>query len=353
MHAPPMALRHNEILAPVALRHGAAAGWIHKMLSPCAAAAADCYRCSDERFDGEGRERGFSAVLYPQPGSKGVVAWVSFERGGDGGRKLVLRCGPATLASFALDSLLLSRHPVSRSTVRLALRSSQDCSIWLQLEDDCRLEAFGAALGAECLADAELQRAATCGGAQPHADSSHLGSLQMLVDTASRMSQVPDVHAGVKAACAGEENARPGHSVTLPPLHDVLAELSDIRTRPGWSSVEATTSSSAEQHPQAGGRWCSPAPNAAPSQRYSPLSATRKTGEKPQKARRNSAIPSWPAQASELRRGVNDTWNSFQCANKGRSVSTAEWKDARARLWAEHDEWIGGISEVSSCADRD
>jgi len=89
-------------------------------------------------------------------------------------------------------------------------------------------------------------------------------------------------------------------------------------------------------------------------QRFSPQPATTwKTGEKERKARHNSAIPAWPAQASELRRGVNDTWNSFQCANKGRLVSAAEWKDARARLWAEHDEWIGGISEVSSCADRD
>jgi|NorSeaMetagenome_1021524.scaffolds.fasta_scaffold238546_2 hypothetical protein len=40
---------------------------------------------------------------------------------------------------------------------------------------------------------------------------------------------------------------------------------------------------------------------------------------------------------------------------QGRLVSAVEWKDAPARLpvWAEHDEWIDGISEVSSCADRD
>ncbi len=339
----------RSMLAPVALRPGYPAAWG----TPCTAVvAAACNRCSGERCDGEGLEPGFSAVLCPQPGSKGVMAWVSFEGVGDG-RKLVLRHGPATLASFALDSLLVSRHPVARSTVRLSLRCSQDCSIWLRLEDDSRLEAFGAALGAECSADSELQRAAMRAGAQPHAESSHLGSLQMLVDTASRMPQISlhasHAHAGVEDAHASEEDARLGQSVTLPSLQNVLAELSEVHTRPSWSSVEVTWSSSAE-HLRAGGRWRSPAPNAAPSQRYSPMSATRKTGEKPQKARHNSAIPAWPAQASELRRGVNDTWNSFQCANKGRSVSTAEWKEARVRLWAKYDEWVGGISEVSSCA---
>jgi hypothetical protein len=44
----------------------------------------------------------------------------------------------------------------------------------------------------------------------------------------------------------------------------------------------------------------------------------------------------WPSHARELVRGVNDTWNSFQCANKGRSVTTAEWKSAQLLLWEEH-----------------
>ena len=44
----------------------------------------------------------------------------------------------------------------------------------------------------------------------------------------------------------------------------------------------------------------------------------------------------WPSHALELERGVNDTWNSFQCANKGRNVTTAEWKSAQLLLWEEH-----------------
>jgi hypothetical protein len=50
-----------------------------------------------------------------------------------------------------------------------------------------------------------------------------------------------------------------------------------------------------------------------------------------------SAVPVWPQNASELCQGVNDSWNSFQRAQKGRSVSTAEWMAARAKLWAEYD----------------
>jgi len=34
-----------------------------------------------------------------------------------------------------------------------------------------------------------------------------------------------------------------------------------------------------------------------------------------------SAVPVWPQNASELCQGVNDSWNSFQRAQKGRSVS--------------------------------
>ena len=44
----------------------------------------------------------------------------------------------------------------------------------------------------------------------------------------------------------------------------------------------------------------------------------------------------WPSHALDLVQGVNDTWNSFQCANKGRSVTTAEWKAAQLLLWEEH-----------------
>jgi hypothetical protein len=59
-------------------------------------------------------------------------------------------------------------------------------------------------------------------------------------------------------------------------------------------------------------------------------------------------IPVWPENASELCRGVNDCWNSFQRAHKGRSVSTADWRAARAELWAEYD--VLQQSEDSSLA---
>jgi hypothetical protein len=203
--------------------------------------------------------------------------------------------------------------------------------------------------------DAEREVAAR---ASPRADTgtSHLGPLQMLVDAASRISQVPlpAAHAHVHT---GAVDAHKDHSVTLPSLHDILAELPFGQKQHIWSGVESTVSPSIGPHPPPqgveggalgahGGRWSPLSAKAtAPSQRYSPLSAkTNSSSDKPQKR----PIPSWPGHASELRIGVNDTWNSFQCANKGRSVSTAEWKAARAQLWAEHDEWMGSISEVSS-----
>jgi hypothetical protein len=63
-------------------------------------------------------------------------------------------------------------------------------------------------------------------------------------------------------------------------------------------------------------------------------------------AARASGIPTWPGDTSELRVGVNDTWNAFQYANKGRSVSTAEWKTARAKLLAESN----GAGSSGSCS---
>jgi hypothetical protein len=69
--------------------------------------------------------------------------------------------------------------------------------------------------------------------------------------------------------------------------------------------------------------------------------------DKPQKR----TILRWPGHASELRIGVEDTGNSFKCANKGRSVSTADWKAARAQLWAEHDEWT--YDDDEGCEDRE
>ena len=37
-----------------------------------------------------------------------------------------------------------------------------------------------------------------------------------------------------------------------------------------------------------------------------------------------------------LRKGVNDSWNSFQAANRGKQVSVAKWKAKRQQL---HDRW--------------
>ena len=45
----------------------------------------------------------------------------------------------------------------------------------------------------------------------------------------------------------------------------------------------------------------------------------------------------WPSNPSELVRGVNDSWNSYQRAQKGRTVTTAEWKAERETLWQEYE----------------
>jgi len=42
---------------------------------------------------------------------------------------------------------------------------------------------------------------------------------------------------------------------------------------------------------------------------------------------------SWPRNPCELQRGVNDTWNAYQIAHKGRQVTSAEWKAEREILW--------------------
>lgn len=57
-------------------------------------------------------------------------------------------------------------------------------------------------------------------------------------------------------------------------------------------------------------------------------------------------VANWPEHALELCRGVNDTWNSYQRANKGRTVTTAEWKSARAVLWSAFDRLTGSVSSV-------
>ena len=54
-------------------------------------------------------------------------------------------------------------------------------------------------------------------------------------------------------------------------------------------------------------------------------------------------VAMWPAHPLELCRGVNDTWNSFQRANKGRTVTTVEWKTAQVQLWAAHEKLISTV----------
>ena len=150
--------------------------------------------------------------------------------------------------------------------------------------------------------------------------SSHMASLQLLVDIAARMPLEPlPVVDNVPA------HHHQHQSVRLPPLHDILADLSDLPTarKRSWSEAMAAP----ERREQDGRRSASP--GAEPSPRVWPLSAKITKQKRP--------IPVWPAHASELCRGVNDCWNSFQRAHKGRSVSTAEWKAARAQLWAEYD----------------
>jgi len=72
--------------------------------------------------------------------------------------------------------------------------------------------------------------------------------------------------------------------------------------------------------------------------RYYSLKRTAggKAQEVAQKQGDANKVAVWPSHALELVRGVNDTWNSFQCANKGRNVTTAEWKAAQLLLWEEH-----------------
>ena len=60
-----------------------------------------------------------------------------------------------------------------------------------------------------------------------------------------------------------------------------------------------------------------------------------------------------PGDASKLRVAGNDTCNSFQCANKGRSVSTAEWKAARAKLLARHNGVRGAAEEAAAEVESD
>lgn len=146
-----------------------------------------------------------------------------------------------------------------------------------------------------------------------------LASLQLLVDIASRMPLEP------LPAMSKNVEERKENVVTLPPLHDILCGLPIAR-----ASSSRSTSSREDGRGKGGSHGGSESPPGGPSPRYWPLTAKMS-------AKSKRPIPMWPAHASELVRGVNDTWNSFQRANKGRSVTTAEWKAVRTKVWGEYD----------------
>jgi len=154
-------------------------------------------------------------------------------------------------------------------------------------------------------------------------NSSHLSALQLLVDIAARMPLEPQPLVVNVPAHQHHQLA-----VRLPPLHDILAELPIARKR-SWSDAAPVKAEKPARREKEGRRSDSPGSSEA-SPRCWPLSAKMS-------AKQKRPIPVWPENASELCRGVNDCWNSFQRAHKGRSVSTADWRAARAELWAEYD----------------
>lgn len=46
------------------------------------------------------------------------------------------------------------------------------------------------------------------------------------------------------------------------------------------------------------------------------------------KRARGNSLPEWPQSATEVCAGVNDTWNVFQSANRGRQVTVADYNAA-------------------------
>ena len=156
-----------------------------------------------------------------------------------------------------------------------------------------------------------------------YSNSGHLSALQLLVDIAARMPLEP---LPLVVNFPAHQHHQP--AVRLPPLHDILAELPIARKR-SWSDLAPVAAEKPARRKKVGDRSELPGlPESSP--RCWPLSAKMS-------AKQKRPIPVWPENASELCRGVNDCWNSFQRAHKGRSVSTAEWRAARAELWAEYD----------------
>ncbi len=55
----------------------------------------------------------------------------------------------------------------------------------------------------------------------------------------------------------------------------------------------------------------------------------------------------WPKDGRFLIAGFNDSWNCFQKFNKGKLISTADWRLAREALRKSHEEFVanGGVAE--------
>ena len=151
----------------------------------------------------------------------------------------------------------------------------------------------------------------------------HLSPFHLLVDIASRMPMepLPTISEPANRKAAGD-------AMALPRIHDLLSDLPLARKR-SWGESVGSASDSVDE--DGGSRdHGSESPPSGPSPHQWPLPAKVNVQNKP-------PIPLWPGHPAKLAKGVNDTWNSFQRANKGRSVTTAEWKAARAQLWTEHD----------------
>ena len=57
-------------------------------------------------------------------------------------------------------------------------------------------------------------------------------------------------------------------------------------------------------------------------------------------------LSEWPAHGRFLIPQVNDTWNCFQKFCRGKSVSAAEWKQAKAILYFQYVEHLANCGEA-------
>ena len=65
----------------------------------------------------------------------------------------------------------------------------------------------------------------------------------------------------------------------------------------------------------------------------------------------NLVSKGWPIQPQFLIPGVNDTWNEFQKSSRGKTVTSNDWKTARAVLHEEFKQYLatGGVPLNSCC----